>query len=66
MIQIIASKERNENQEYPDLGQFKTIQSISVLSNVPSLQIDQASQLAKYTFQVRILYKEESEVLYHA
>ena len=59
-------EEQNENQEYPDLGQFKTVKSISVLSNVPSLQIDQASQLAKYTFQVRILYKDESEVIYHA
>lgn len=50
-------------QNVPDFGNNKTIESIEVLTNVPSLLIDNTNGLAKYQFQARIEYKDESEVI---
>lgn len=50
-------------QNVPDFGNNKTIESIEVLTNVPSLLIDNTNRLAKYQFQARIEYKDESEVI---
>ena len=48
---------------FPDFGETNTITKIEVLTNVPSLLVDATSQLAKYQFQSRITYKDESEVV---
>lgn len=50
-------------QNVPDFGNNKTIESIEVLTNVPSLLVDNTNGLAKYQFQARIEYKDESEVI---
>lgn len=50
-------------QNVPNFGNNKTIESIEVLTNVPSLLIDNTNGLAKYQFQARIEYKDESEVI---
>lgn len=50
-------------QNVPDFGKNRTIESIEVLTNVPSLLIDNTNGLAKYQFQARIEYKDESEVI---
>lgn len=50
-------------QNVPDFGNNRTIESIEVLTNVPSLLIDNTNGLAKYQFQARIEYKDESEVI---
>lgn len=50
-------------QNVPDFGKNRTIESIEVLTNVPSLLIDNTNRLAKYQFQARIEYKDESEVI---
>ena len=50
-------------QNVPDFGNNRTIDSIVVLTNVPSLLIDNTNGLAKYQFQARIEYKDESEVI---
>lgn len=50
-------------QNVPDFGNNRTIESIEVLTNVPSLLIDNINGLAKYQFQARIEYKDESEVI---
>ncbi len=47
----------------PDFGEHRTIEGIDVLTNVPSLLVDNTNGLAKYQFQVRIEYKDESEVV---
>lgn len=50
-------------QNVPDFGKNRTIESIEVLTNVPSLLINNTNGLAKYQFQARIEYKDESEVI---
>ena len=50
-------------QNVPDFGKNRTIESIEVLTNVPSLLVDNTNGLAKYQFQARIEYKDESEVI---
>lgn len=50
-------------QNVPNFGKNRTIESIEVLTNVPSLLIDNTNGLAKYQFQARIEYKDESEVI---
>lgn len=50
-------------QNVPDFGNNRTIESIEVLTNVPSLLVDNTNGLAKYQFQARIEYKDESEVI---
>lgn len=50
-------------QNVPNFGKNRTIESIEVLTNVPSLLIDNTNRLAKYQFQARIEYKDESEVI---
>ncbi len=46
----------------PDFGEKCNVEKIEVLTNVPNLFINEQSQLAKYQFQTRIEYKDESEV----
>lgn len=50
-------------QNVPNFGKNRTIESIEVLTNVPSLLVDNTNGLAKYQFQARIEYKDESEVI---
>lgn len=50
-------------QNVPNFGKNRTIESIEVLTNVPSLLVDNTNRLAKYQFQARIEYKDESEVI---
>lgn len=49
--------------DYPDFGMYNEIIKINVLTNIPSLLVNTDQQLGKYQFQVKIIYKDESEVI---
>lgn len=56
-------KEQNDTHNYPDFGDRRTVTKVEVLSTVPSLAIDRASQLAQYSFNAQLIYNDESEVI---
>lgn len=51
------------NKTYPNMGEYTTVTRVEVLSNIPSVLVDTKQGLAKYQFQVKITYKDETEVL---
>ena len=55
-------EQQYNDKNFPDFGEFNHISKIEVLTNVPNLLVDATNQLAKYQFQNRITYKDESEV----
>ena len=57
--------ERDKNKDFPVLSDDGKIYitSIKVLSTLPSLAVDKTSHLAKYSFNIRLVYKDESEVI---
>lgn len=48
---------------YPDFGNDNIIEDIDVVTNVPTMLLDTQNSLARYQFQVKIIYKNESEVI---
>ena len=54
---------QNKASNFPDFGEGRITEKVEVLTNVPQLLINEQSQLAKYQFQVRVNYKDESEVM---
>lgn len=56
-------EEQNKLENFPDFGETNFIQSLEVLTNVPSTLVDNTQQLAKYQIQFRINYNDESEVI---
>ena len=54
---------QNEIDNYPELGDNITVTEIKVLNNVPILSVNEASQLAQYSFNAQITYLDESEVI---
>ena len=55
-------EQQYNDKNFPDFGEFNKIIKIEVLTNVPTLLVDSTAQLAKYQFQNRITYNDESEV----
>lgn len=55
--------EQMVNKNFPEFKETDFIEKIEVLSNVPSMLVDTQQGLAKYQFQVKITYKDESEVI---
>lgn len=56
-------EQKGKQKDFPDLGEYNKVQKIEVLTNVPSILVDTQQSLAKYQFQTRIIYKDESEVI---
>ena len=56
-------RQKNDAKEFPELGEYLTTESVEVLSTVPSLAVDPTNQLAQYSFNARLVYKDESEVI---
>ena len=54
---------QNKASNFPDFGEKCITENVEVLTNVPQLLINEQSQLAKYQFQARVNYKDESEVM---
>ena len=54
---------QNKASNFPDFGEECITEKVEVLTNVPQLLINEQSQLAKYQFQARVNYKDESEVM---
>ena len=54
---------QNKKSNFPDFGEKCITENVEVLTNVPQLLINEQSQLAKYQFQARVNYKDESEVM---
>lgn len=54
---------QNKESNFPDFGKNYITEKVEVLTNVPQLLINEQSQLAKYQFQARVNYKDESEVM---
>lgn len=54
---------QNKNENFPDFGEYNFIQKLEILTNVPSLLVDNTQNLAKYQIQFRINYNDESEVI---
>ena len=54
---------QNKESNFPDFGEKRITEKVEVLTNVPQLLINEQSQLAKYQFQARVNYKDESEVM---
>ena len=54
---------QNKESNFPDFGEKCITEKVEVLTNVPQLLINEQSQLAKYQFQARVNYKDESEVV---
>lgn len=52
-----------KSSNFPDFGDYKKVQKVEVLTSVPSLLINSEQMLAKYQFQARIIYIDESEVI---
>ena len=52
-----------KSSNFPDFGDYKKVQKVEVLTSVPSLLINNEQMLAKYQFQARIIYIDESEVI---
>lgn len=56
-------REQNDNLNYPVFGDNINVTKVEVLSTVPSLAINQTAQLAQYSFNARLIYKDEREVI---
>ena len=54
---------QNKESNFPNFGEKCITENVEVLTNVPQLLINEQSQLAKYQFQARVNYKDESEVM---
>ena len=54
---------QNKESNFPNFGEKCITENVEVLTNVPQLLINEQSQLAKYQFQARVNYKDESEVV---
>lgn len=54
---------QNKENNFPNFGEKCITEKVEVLTNVPQLLINEQSQLAKYQFQARVNYKDESEVM---
>ena len=54
---------QNKASNFPYFGEGCITEKVEVLTNVPQLLINEQSQLAKYQFQARVNYKDESEVV---
>lgn len=56
-------KEQNESLNYPVFGDKMKVQKVEVISTVPSLAVNKVALLAQYSFNARLEYLDESEVL---
>ena len=56
-------KEQNDSLNYPEFGDKMYVKEIKVLSTVPSLAVNQTAQLAQYSFNARLVYRDEREVI---
>lgn len=55
--------EMDKNKDYPDLGEKLIVKEVDVITNVPSLAVNSTALLAQYSFNAKLIYRDESEVI---